>query len=114
MQKAENLSLFNPILHAAPTGITAHRIKDRIIHSLFRLPVKEDFDKLSNSSLSALQALFKNIHFLILDEKSMVGLKMFGMIDSRLREIIPQSRDKFIGGLNCLLVGDFAQLPPVL
>ena len=36
------------------------------------------------------------------------------MIEQRLRQIRPSHGDKFMGGLNCLLIGDFAQWPPVL
>lgn len=44
----------------------------------------------------------------------MVGRKMFGQIDQRLRVAYPLKADTVFGGCSCLLVGDFGQLPPVL
>jgi hypothetical protein len=42
----------------------------------------------------------------------MLGLKTFGWIDQRLREVFPERRDDFFGGLSVILIGDFFQLPP--
>ena len=67
---------------------------------------------LSTGTLQALQALFSTCRFLIIDEKSMIDLKMLSLIDPRLRAICPQNDQPF-GGVNILLCGDFYQLPPV-
>ncbi|KID81673.1 ATP-dependent DNA helicase PIF1 [Metarhizium guizhouense ARSEF 977] len=56
----------------------------------------------------------KDIKYLIIDEKSMLGLRQLSWIDNRLREAFPNRNEEFFGGLNILLVGDFFQLPPVL
>ena len=50
----------------------------------------------------------------MIDKKSMLGLRMLGWIDWRLREIFPQCNDEFFGGISVILIGDFFQLPPVL
>ena len=52
--------------------------------------------------------------YLIIDEMSMVGRKIFGQVDSRLRQILPHRADQLLGGCSCLLFGDFGQLPPVM
>ncbi len=52
--------------------------------------------------------------FLLIDEVSMVGRKLFGQIDQRLRQAFPHCADKVLGGFSCLHVGDFGQLPPIL
>ncbi|KGQ02733.1 DNA repair and recombination protein PIF1 [Beauveria bassiana D1-5] len=65
-------------------------------------------------STRQLQKKLKNIRYLIIDEKSMLGLRQLSWIDDRLREAFPGMNDVFFGGLNILLVGDFFQLPPVL
>ena len=44
---------------------------------------------LSNASLHELQAFFAHIWFVIIDEKSMIGLKVLSTIDDQLRQIIP-------------------------
>jgi hypothetical protein len=44
----------------------------------------------------------------------MLGLKTIAWIDRRLREVFPENRDEFFGGLSVILISDFFQLPPVL
>jgi len=55
-----------------------------------------------------------NMQYLIIDEISMVGRKMFGQLDRRLRQVFPQHACEALGGRSCLLFGDFGQLPPVM
>ena len=112
-QEARAAGKSDPVSRAAPTGIAAFNIQGRTLHSLLRLPVKKKFVPLSSTTLIALQEVFKSCKFLIIDEKSMVGLKTLHWIDQRLREIFPSPRDEWFGGLNLLLCGDFWQLPPV-
>ena len=52
--------------------------------------------------------------YLIIDEMSMVGSKIFGQIDKRLRQVFPHQADQLLGECSCLLFGDFGQLPPVM
>jgi ATP-dependent DNA helicase PIF1 len=103
----------NPVVRAAPTGVAAFNIIGRTLHSLFRLPVKQKKSDLSNATLQSLQSLFQDIRFLIIDEKSMIDLKILSIINDRLRLIFPDQSDQAFGGLNVLLCGDFFQLPPV-
>lgn len=103
----------NPVFRGAPTGVAAFNIVGRTLHSLFRLPVKQKTADLSPATLQSLQAQFQNVKFLIIDEKSMIDLKMLSIIDDRLRLIFPDKADQAFGGLNLLLCGDFYQLPPV-
>ena len=103
----------NPVLRTAPTGVAAFNIIGKTLHSLFRLPVKQKKSDLSSATLQSLQALFQDVRFLVIDEKSMIDLKMLSLIDDRLRLIFPGKSDQAFGGLNILLCGDFFQLPPV-
>jgi len=48
---------------------------------------------------------------MIVDEMSMLGQKKLALLDERLREV--KANKNPFGGLNIILVGDFAQLPPV-
>jgi ATP-dependent DNA helicase PIF1 len=51
--------------------------------------------------------------YLIIDEMSMVGRKIFGQVDKRFHQAFPHQADQLFGGCSCLLFGDFGQLPPV-
>ena len=44
----------------------------------------------------------------------MIGRKLFGQIDKRLRQIFPRHSQHMLGGCSCILFGDFGQLPPVM
>ena len=103
----------NPVVRAAPTGVAAFNIVGQTLHSLFRLPVKQKTSDLSTATLQSLQALFQDVRFVIIDEKSMIDLNMLSIIDDRLRLIFPDNSGQAFGGLNMLLCGDFFQLPPV-
>ena len=110
---AERSGKGNPVVRAAPTGVAAFNIVGRTLHSLFRLPVKQKATDLSTATVQSLQAQFRDIRFVIIDEKSMIDLKTLSIIDDRLRQIFPDETGYAFGGLNVLLCGDFAQLPPV-
>ncbi|KID81188.1 ATP-dependent DNA helicase PIF1 [Metarhizium guizhouense ARSEF 977] len=107
----------NPVLRAAPTGIAAHNFYGRTLHSLFKVPVKISpqglCQKLSRSNLCSLQAVFKHCKYLIIVEKSMIGIKLLGLLDQRLREIFPARQDEMYAGINIFVCGDFHQLPPI-
>ena len=44
----------------------------------------------------------------------MVGRKILGQVDRRLRQAFPHRGQEVFGGCSCLLFGDFGQLPPVM
>jgi ATP-dependent exoDNAse (exonuclease V) alpha subunit len=102
-----------PVFRAAPTGIAAFNIIGKTLHSLLRLPVKGKKSDMSPATLQALQSRFQDCRFLIIDEKSMIGVQTLSLIDDRLRAIFPASSHLPFGGINVLLCGDFYQLPPV-
>ena len=103
----------DPVLRAAPTGIAAHNFHGRTLHSLFKIPVKILRQGLSRANLCSLQALFKHCQYLIIDEKSMIGIKFLGLLDQRLREIFPAHQDEMYAGISVFVCGDFHQLPPI-
>lgn len=112
---AASSGLPNPVLRSAPTGVAAHAITGRTLHALFRLPIKaKNYECLSPQNAASLQAAFRRIRYLIIDEKSMVGLNQLAWIDRRCREIFPESSSVDFGGLNVVLAGDFFQLPLVI
>ncbi|KAF5127214.1 ATP-dependent DNA helicase pif1 [Metarhizium anisopliae] len=103
-----------PVWRAAPTGVAGNQISGTTLHSLLHLPINKDFKPLSALDKTQLQKKLKDIKYLIIDEKSMLGLRQLSWIDDRIREAFPNKNEEFFGGLNILLVGDFFQLPPVL
>ncbi|KAJ6478009.1 hypothetical protein DFH09DRAFT_1108427 [Mycena vulgaris] len=64
------------------------------------LLVNAEFVSLPGARLARLQTQWK-------------GLKILGMIDARLRQLIPAKPHLPFNGLHVLLSGDYAQLPPV-
>jgi hypothetical protein len=70
---AAKYSLPSPILRGALTRVAAHNIGGQTLYLLLRLPVKKVEDLLA-ALLKALQTRFKPINYLIIDEKSIIGL----------------------------------------
>ena len=52
--------------------------------------------------------------YIVIDEKSMVGRRMLGLIDMRLRQVFPEHSNEHFGGKLIILFGNFGQLLPVL
>ena len=102
----------------ATTGKAAFNIHMYVIygctiHSLLKLPVGVKGNKdLTGQNLVKLQNTLKNISYIIIDEYSMQGQKMFAWVDKRCRQATGLTNQLF-GGKSIILVGDPAQLPPV-
>ena len=92
----------------APTGIAAANISGSTVYSLLSLLNTT----LSGQRLVCLQKLMRDVRLLVIDEFSFLGAPVFQSLDRHLRLIFPLS-DRPFGGLNILLCGDPAQLPPV-
>ena len=101
------------VLMAAPTGVAAHNIGGSTLHQLLRIGVHRDFEPLNHERLAALQDTFRDCRLLIIDEKSMIGLRFLSWLDQRLRQLQAKPESPF-GGLNLLFCGDFGQLAPVM
>jgi hypothetical protein len=101
-----------PIVRAAPTGVAAYGISG-MIHAFFQLPVKTAsiLERLTPQNLQALQQKFDGVYYIIIDEKSMIGLRQLSWIDQRCREIFPVTNDMPFGGLNIVPAGDFSSFP---
>jgi ATP-dependent DNA helicase PIF1 len=68
---------------------------------------------LFTATLQSLQALLQDCHFLMVNKKSMIDLKMFSLVDDRLQAIFPATSHQLFGGINVLICGDFFQLLPI-
>jgi len=75
-----------PIVLCAPTGKAAHNIGGTTLHSCFALPVSKNSNEikpLSDDKCNSLRSKLWDLEFVIIDEISMVGARMFGNIDKR-------------------------------
>ena len=98
----------------APTGVAACNVGGQTLHSALSLPTDKCFKPLSDDTLFEFQKAWSGVAYLLVDEVSMVGQKLLGKVDSRLRQAFPTSADVFFGARSVLFFGDFGQLPPVL
>jgi len=125
-------SLLNDIskqtLVAAPTGVAAINAGGMTLHSLFGLPLRMYFptrDRIDPNVGNNTDMLVGHFHFskekrlllqsmelLIIDEISMVRADIFDAADLALRYV--RRNPAPFGGVQLLLIGDLAQLPPVL
>ncbi|XP_066936565.1 uncharacterized protein [Clytia hemisphaerica] len=95
-------------------GIAAFNINGRTLHSTLKLPIRSKLKhELKGKSLDNLQTGLKDIEYIIIDEFSVVGQRLLGWIDSRCRQATGKLETLF-GGISIILVGDVAQLPPVM
>lgn len=108
------LLLQDQVCVAAPTGVAAFNVEGQTLHSLLSLPTKGEYKDLQGQRLHNMQQSFKDKKYLIIDEMTMVGRKLLGQVDSRLRQVFPQQSDQLFDGCSCLLFGDFSQLPPMM
>jgi len=84
------------VLLTAPTGAASSNLRGKTIHSLLRLPVDKKFEPLATAVLAEAQKRLRDLKYLIIDEKSMLGLRTLGWISSRLRQIFPRSEQLFV------------------
>ncbi|MEO1039177.1 MAG: DEAD/DEAH box helicase [Pseudomonadota bacterium] len=94
----------------APTGVAAMQAGGQTLHSFFRLPPRlitpADIRRLRGAR--ALKAL----RTLVIDEISMVRADLMEAIDQTLR--LNRDNPEPFGGVQMIVVGDLAQLPPVV
>lgn len=112
--RCQHLGIKDPVVRTGPTGVAAYNIRGKTLHQLLSLPVQGKFEPLSNQRLIRLQRALDSCRYLIIDEKSMVSLQQLSRVHARLLEAFPSRRSEPFAGLNILLCGDFAQLPPVM
>ena len=96
----------------APTGIAAFNIHAKTINSTLKIPIK-DMRPLQGQSLAIFQEEMRHIRYILIDEMSFLGPKLFIQIDSRLREAFPDKKTSPFGGRSIILVGDLGQLLPI-
>ena len=94
-------------------GVAAFNVKGTTLHSLLQLPIKgKKSAELKANALCKLQEQLNGVEYLIIDEYSVIGQKMFGWISRRCKQATGKTTLSF-GGLSIIVVGDIAQLPPI-
>ncbi|KAL0237064.1 hypothetical protein PCE1_000461 [Barthelona sp. PCE] len=101
----------------APTGVAACNIGGTTLHSFGGLrpgsyDASDMMGKLRKSSNRKTKERWLNCRYLIIDEISMVSPKLFHLLNIVAKNI-RGNPNKFFGGINLVVCGDFFQLPPV-
>ena len=96
-------------LVTATTGIAPFIINGQTLHSAAQLLIR-DHRELQGESLQHLQLKLEGKAYLIVDEMSMIGHKMFSWLDNRLHAGTGNQNKPFVG-ISVILLGDFGQLP---
>ena len=97
------------------TGKAAFNIGGTTIHSALHISINQslsNLNKLSIETLSKLTKQYEQFQFIVIDEISLVGARMLNAIDQKLRSI-KHVQNKFFGGLDVIVTGDFYQAPPI-
>jgi ATP-dependent DNA helicase PIF1 len=95
----------------APTGCAAVNVGGQTIHSFFSIPPR--FIAPQEPLQPRNRQLLRDLDTLFIDEVSMVRADIMAAVDRSLREARREYGSPF-GGLQVVLVGDLAQLPPVV
>ena len=101
----------------ASTGIAAVNIGGQTLHSwagigLGNLPADEIIANLMSPKMTRIRKRIRAAKILAIDEISMVSAKLFDLLDEVFCAV--RKNERFFGGLQLLVFGDFLQLPPVL
>lgn len=97
----------------APTGSAASIVNGSTYHSFLgvRTGERRGHGESGGPALEEARSRMRGVDYIFLDEMSMVSCQDLFLIDSRLKEIT-QLDDLPFGGVNMVVAGDFAQLPP--
>ena len=108
----------------APTGVAAFHVQGRTLHGALGIPVDQKgrtpvVAPLTGDLEQEKMALFQHVHYLIIDEISMVSDNMMAKISSRLNQIMlrlgrPVRPHTTFGGISVIAIGDLYQLKPVM
>ena len=106
-------------LKLAPTGCAANNLGPEAftIHSALGISSNDHqaYTALEGEALAAKRREFANVRLVFLDEVSMLGVKMAGMVMLRLLEIFgPRPGNPLLPAVDLIVCGDFGQLCPVL
>lgn len=100
----------------APTGTAATLLNGSTYHKVLGIQRKgdvgEDFSRSETAILNEARSRLQGVEYIFVDEISMIACHELYSISARLAQITGV-HDAPFGGMNVILAGDFAQLPPV-
>lgn len=97
----------------APTGVAALRVDGETIHSFFGFRPNTDMSQVRLKAHRVRKPeKFESIDTIVIDEISMVRADLLDFVDTFLRTVLKDIRP--FGGIQLIMIGDFAQLPPVV
>jgi ABC-type oligopeptide transport system ATPase subunit len=106
------------IVFTGSTGIAASRLRGSTLYSVMKIPIFDRQKKLlTPQQVRTLQSKLSKCEWLVLDEYTMVDAEVFFWLDQRCKQVFGAMRgtgNKMLGGLNMIIAGDEAQLPPVM
>ena len=98
----------------APTGVAAINVRGFTIHRFFSFGINVTFEHVNGPDYYARnKAIMRSLQTLVIDEISMVRADMLDYVDQALRKYVPKKGKPF-GGVQIILIGDLAQLPPIV
>ena len=100
------------VMKAATTGAASALIEGSTVHSSLGFDFSSKHTSLNDKKREQKRDQLKNLKILIIDEFSMMKADILYRIHLRLQEITQKKQD--FGGVNVYLLGDPAQLKPVL
>ncbi|KAF5314576.1 hypothetical protein D9611_007202 [Ephemerocybe angulata] len=98
----------------APTGAAASIVNGSTYHSFLGVntnAARGCVTSKNSASLTEARSRMRGVEYIFLDEISMVSCQDLFLIDGRLKDITRMDDSPF-GGINMIVAGDFAQLPP--
>jgi hypothetical protein len=93
----------------ASTNKVAFNINGLIIHSTLNIRVQQSLSilpNLSSNSLNRFTCQYEQLQLVVIYEISLVGARMFNVIDNRLRSI-KHIQSKFFSGVDSIMTVDF-------
>jgi hypothetical protein len=93
----------------ASTNKVAFNIDGLIIHSTLNIPVQQSLSilpNLSSNSLNRFTCQYEQLQLVVIYEISLVGARMFNVINNRLRSI-KHIQNKFFSGVDSIMTSDF-------
>jgi hypothetical protein len=101
------------VLFMASTSIITCNINVLTIHSTLNKPVQQSLSSLltlSSDSLNRLTYGYEQLQLVMINEISLVGVRMFNVINNKLRSI-KHIQNNIFGGVNVIMTCDFYQTP---